>query len=161
MDVSGQSRAPEPDAYEVGAEAVTGILATTEVELAAMVARAEQAKAGVTADVRKRVREQTAGDRMRLATLRHELIRQRDAVSGGFESLLSLLDEADRRLACNGEAAREIQAELERPVPAVVVAAQAASSAGRGAQSPGREGANASTIQLRQRWWHRWVRPAA
>jgi hypothetical protein len=160
MDVPGPSPAPEPDPYEVGGEAVSGILATTEVELAAMVARAEKAKAGVSAEVRLRVRERTAGDRMRLASLRHELIRQKDAVAGGFDSILSLLDEADRRLACNGEGADRIDSELDRPIPAVVIAA-AGSSATRGPSSPGREGDGTASLQTRARWWHRWVRPAA
>lgn len=154
--------APEPDAYEAGADAISGILAATEVELAGMLARAEKTRAGVSAGVRLRVRERTASDRLRLGALRHELVCQKETIAGGFDSLLGLLDEADRRLACNDATASEIEEELARPVPAVVLAVQAASSAANGV-SRGDEsgGENASAPPPKRRWWHRWVRPAA
>ena len=152
----------EPDAYEAGADAISGILATTEVELAAMLARADKARAGVSAEVRLRVRERTASDRLRLGALRHELVRQRDTITGGFDSLLGLLDEADRRLACNDETASEIDEELARPGPAVAFAVQAASSAARDASRGGEKGTVAPPAPpAKRRWWHRWVRPAA
>jgi hypothetical protein len=151
-----------PDAYEAGGEAISGILATTEVELAAMLARADEARAGVSAEVRLRVRERTAGDRLRLGALRHELVRQKDTIAGGFDSLLGLLDEADRRLACNDATAGEIDKKLARPEPGVILAVQAASAARKTASRGGEEGAaEAPSPAARQRWWHRWVRPAA
>jgi hypothetical protein len=157
--------APEPshapDAYATGAEAISGIVATTEIELAGMLARANRARAGASAEVRRLVRERTAGDRMRLAGLRHELLRHKDSVATGFDSLLVLLDEADRRLACNDESAKEIESELDRPAPSVVVAVQAASAAGDlHGRAPQAE-AGAAATPAKRRWWHRWVRPAA
>ena len=153
---------PEPDAYEAGADAISGILATTEVELAAMLARADKARAGVSAEVRLRVRERTASDRLRLGALRHELVRQKDTIAGGFDSLLGLLDEADRRLACNDATASEIDEELARPAPEVVLAVQAASSAAKNAARGGKMAtAEAPASPAKRRWWHRWVRPAA
>lgn len=151
----------EPDAYEAGADAISGILATTEVELAAMLARADQARAGESAEVRLRVREHTAADRLRLGALRYELVRQRDTIAGGFDSLLGLLDEADRRLACNDATANQIDEEA-RPAPAVVPAVLAASSAARDAPRGGEDGSvDPPAAPGKRRWWHRWVRPAA
>ena len=153
---------PEPDAYKAGADAISGVLATTEIELAGMLARADKARTGVSAEIRLRVRERTASDRLRLGVLRHELVRQRDAIAGGFDSLLGLMDEADRRLACNGTAANEIDEELARPAPAVVVALQAASSAAKDSPRSGDTSAqDTSGPPSQRRWWHRWVRPAA
>ena len=153
---------PEPDAYEAGADAISGILATTEVELAGMLVRADKARAGVSAEVRLRVRERTASDRMRLGALRHELVRQRDTIAGSFDSLLGLLDEADRRLACNDATANEIDEELARPAAAVTLAVQAASAAARDAPRGGEKGSvKPPAPPAKKRWWHRWVRPAA
>ena len=153
---------PEPDAYEAGADAISGILATTEVDLAGMLARADKARAGVSAEVRLRVRERTASDRMRLGALRHELMRRGTRSPAASTLLLGLLDEADRRLACNDATASEIDEELARPAPAVTLAVQAASSAARDASRGGEKGTVAPPAPpAKRRWWHRWVRPAA
>jgi hypothetical protein len=150
-----------PDLYAAGGDAVSGILATTEMELAGMLARADRARAGASAEIRLRVRERTASDRLRLAGLRHDLVRQKDAVATGFDSLLELLDELDRRLACNDESAREIESELDRPAEAVVVAAQAAHAASEFPNGNGGAEAGGTAAPAKRRWWHRWVRPAA
>lgn len=146
--------------YEAGARAISGIVASTEREVAAMLERAARERAAATAHVRLRVRERTAGDRLRLASLRHQLTGQRDAVAGGFDALLGLLDEADRRLAFNDGGAG-IELELARS-PALAAPVAAAPEAPVSATSGPAEGASPpASVAAKRRWWHRWVRPAA
>jgi hypothetical protein len=145
--------------YEAGARAISGIVASTEREVAGMIERAAREREAATAHVRLRVREHTAGDRLRLASLRHELTGQRDAVATGFDALLGLLDEADRRLAFN-DGGPGIARELARPAlsaPATASQRDGVSSPPEPAQGPTRPASAAA----RRRWWHRWVRPAA